>query len=171
MTKAEAFYNSIKGKKVAFIGAGVSHRDLLVQFAERGAQVTLCDKKESVEAFGELGGKLQQLGVQFSLGEAYLNGLKGQDMIMRTPGFEYFTPELQQAKAAGSEITSEMELFFELCPCKIYGITGSDGKTTSSSLIAEMHKAMGKTVWLGGNIGRALLPLVHEIRPEDIAVV
>lgn len=171
MTKAEAFYNSIKGKKVAFIGAGVSHRDLLVQFAERGAQVTLCDKKESVEAFGELGEKLQQLGVQFSLGEAYLEGLKGQDMIMRTPGFEYFTPELQQAKAAGSEITSEMELFFELCPCKIYGITGSDGKTTSSSLIAEMHKAMGKTVWLGGNIGRALLPLVHEIRLEDIAVV
>ncbi len=123
MTKAEAFYNSIKGKKVAFIGAGVSHRDLLVQFAERGAQVTLCDKKESVEAFGELGGKLQQLGVQFSLGEAYLDGLKGQGMIMRTPGFEYFTPELQQAKAAGSEITREMDLFIQLCPCKIYVIT------------------------------------------------
>ena len=171
MTKAEAFYNSINGKKVAFIGAGVSHRDLLVQFAERGAEVTLCDKKETVEAFGELGEKLRQLGVKFSLGANYLDGLKGQDMILRTPGFEYFTPELQQAKAAGSEITSEMELFFELCPCKIYGITGSDGKTTSSSLIAEMHKAMGKTVWLGGNIGRALLPLVQEIRPEDIAVV
>ncbi|MEG1932231.1 MAG: UDP-N-acetylmuramoyl-L-alanine--D-glutamate ligase, partial [Pygmaiobacter sp.] len=100
-----------------------------------------------------------------------LEGLKGQDMILRTPGFEYFTPQLQAAKAAGAEITSEMELFFELCPCKKYGITGSDGKTTSSSLIAEMHRAMGKTVWLGGNIGRALLPLIDKICPEDVAVV
>ena len=171
MTKAEEFYRSIKGKKVAFIGAGVSHRELLKLFAKRGAQVTLCDKKPSVEAFGQLGQELSQLGVRFSLGENYLAGLAGQDMILRTPGFEYFTPALQAAKAAGSQVTSEMELFFELCPCRIWGITGSDGKTTSSSLIAAMHRAMGRKVFLGGNIGVALLPLVEQIKPEDVAVV
>lgn len=171
MTKAEQFYQSIRGKKVAFIGAGVSHRELLRQFAQAGAQVTLCDKKPTVADFGPLGETLAALGVHFSLGENYLAGLAGQDIIMRTPGFEYFTPALQAAKAAGAQVTSEMELFFELCPCKIYGITGSDGKTTSSSLIAEMHRAMGKTVWLGGNIGVALLPLIDRIAPEDVAVV
>ncbi|MEG2770575.1 MAG: UDP-N-acetylmuramoyl-L-alanine--D-glutamate ligase, partial [Oscillospiraceae bacterium] len=97
--------------------------------------------------------------------------LQNCDIIMRTPGFEYFTPQLQQAKANGSCVTSEMELFFETCPCKIYAITGSDGKTTTSTLISEMLKAEGKTVHLGGNIGRALLPIVEDIDPTDVAVV
>ena len=171
MTKAEQFYTQLRGKRVAFIGAGVSHKELLRIFAQKGAVVTLCDKKPTVADFGDLGAQLQQLGVRFSLGAAYLDGLKEQDIILRTPGFEYFTPELQAAKAAGADVTSEMELFFELCPCKIYAITGSDGKTTSSSLIAEMHKAMGKTVWLGGNIGRALLPLIDKVQKDHVAVV
>ena len=170
-TKAQAFFSSLAGKKVAFIGAGVSHRELLPIFVHHGAQVTLCDKKPSVEAFGPLGEQLQALGIRFSLGENYLDGLAGQDMILRTPGFEFFTPALQQAGAAGAELTSEMELFFELCPCKIYAVTGSDGKTTTTTLIAEMLKAEGKTVHLGGNLGRALLPIVDQITPQDIAVV
>ena len=86
-TKAQAFFASLKGKRVAFIGAGVSHRDLFEIFARCGALVTLCDKKPSVEAFGPLGERLRALGVQFSLGENYLDGLAGQDMILRTPGF------------------------------------------------------------------------------------
>ena len=90
---------------------------------------------------------------------------------MRTPGFEYFTPELQAAKAAGSEVTSEMELFFELCPCEKVAVTGSDGKTTTTTLIAGMLKAAGRTVHLGGNLGRALLPVVEQIAPADVAVV
>ena len=90
---------------------------------------------------------------------------------MRTPGFEYFTPELQAAKAAGSEVTSEMELFFELCPCEKVAVTGSDGKTTTTTLIAEMLKAAGRTVHLGGNLGRALLPVVEQIAPAEVAVV
>ena len=170
-TKAQCFFEGLRGKRVAFIGAGVSHRELLVQFAQSGAVVTLCDKKNTVKEFGELGDTLAKAGVQFSLGERYLDGLAGQQLILRTPGFEYFTPALQAAKAAGTNITSEMELFFELCPCKIYAVTGSDGKTTSTTLIAEMLKAVGKTVHLGGNIGRALLPVVGQIKPDDVAVV
>ena len=168
---AGEFYNNLKGKRVAFIGAGVSHRECIEVFAKKGAIVTLCDKKPDVNAFGAYGETLKQLGVRLSMGEHYLDGLAGQDIIMRTPGFEYFTPELQAAKAAGSEVTSEMELFFELCPCEKVAVTGSDGKTTTTTLIAEMLKAAGRTVHLGGNLGRALLPVVEQIAPTDVAVV
>lgn len=167
----EAFYAHLKGKKVAFIGAGVSHKECIALFCEKGAEVTLCDKKPDLAAFGEYGEVLRRLGVRLSLGENYLDGLAGQDMILRTPGFEYYTPALQAAKAAGSCVTSEMELFFELCPCPIVAVTGSDGKTTTTTLIAEMLRAAGRTVHLGGNLGRALLPIVHTVAPGDIAVV
>lgn len=169
-TVLEIFFDTLQGKKVAFIGAGVSHRELVPMFARAGAQVTLCDKRP-LEDFGDYGDLLMELGVWLSLGQNYLEGLKGQQMILRTPGFEYFTPELQQADAEGALVTSEMELFFEYCPCPIVGITGSDGKTTTTSVIAALYKAAGKTVHLGGNIGRALLPIVNEIQKTDIAVV
>ena len=83
----------IKGKRVAFIGAGVSHKTLIRQFCQMGAAVTLCDKKQLAD-FGEYADTLKELGVALSLGEGYLEGLKSQDVIMRTPGFEYYTPAL-----------------------------------------------------------------------------
>lgn len=169
--KIEQFYKSLAGKRVAFIGAGVTNQTCIELFAKHGAKITLCDKKENLAAFGAYGNTLRTLQVTLSLGEQYLDGLQGQDMIMRTPGFEYFTPALQQAKAAGTEITSEMELFFTLCPCEIIAVTGSDGKTTTTTLIAEMLKCAGKTVHLGGNLGRALLPIAETIDPQDVAVV
>ena len=88
--KAEKFYNELKGKKVAFIGAGVSHKQLIEIFAKKGAVVTLCDKKE-LDGFGEYAETLKELNINLSLGENYLEGLKNQDLIMRTPGFEFFT--------------------------------------------------------------------------------
>ena len=166
----EPLASRVRGRKVAFIGAGVSHRELIGQFVEMGAQVTLCDKR-TADQMGELAGQLAAKGVTLSLGPDYMQGFAGQDMIMRTPGFEFFTPELQAAGKAGAEITSEMELFFELCPCEIVAVTGSDGKTTTTSLIAAMLRQAGRTVHLGGNIGRALLPIIGEITPADIAVV
>ncbi len=170
MNKAKDFYDSLKGKKVAFIGAGVSHRTLISMFAERGAIVTLCDKK-TLDKFGDYAETLKELGIRLSLGEDYLEGLKDQDMIMRTPGFEFYTPRLQRELEKGTMVTSEMELFFSVCPCRKYAVTGSDGKTTTTTLISEMLKAQGFTVHLGGNIGRALLPIAEEVREEDMAVV
>ncbi len=167
---AQALRQMIEGRRVAFIGAGVSHRQLIGMFCEMGAQVTLCDKKE-LEGFGEYADTLRRLGVALSLGEHYLDGLAGQDIILRTPGFEYYTPALQQAIAAGSTVTSEMELFFQLCPCMRVAVTGSDGKTTTTSLIAAMLQQAGRTVHLGGNIGRPLLPVVGEVKESDVAVV
>ncbi len=170
MSKATEFYEGLKGKRVAFIGAGVSHKTLIRMFSEYGAVVTLCDRK-TLDKFGDYAEELKELGIRLSLGDDYLEGLKDQDMIMRTPGFEFYTPRLQRELEKGTMVTSEMELFFSVCPCKIYAVTGSDGKTTTTTLISEMLKAEGRTVHLGGNIGRALLPIAMEVKEDDVAVV
>lgn len=171
MLPIEQLEKLIQGKKVAFIGAGVSHKRCIEQFVELGAQVTLCDQKKSIEDFGDYADTLRRLNVALSLGEHYTDGFAGQDIIMRTPGYEYFKPELQDAKAAGAMVTSEVELFFEFCPCEIVAVTGSDGKTTTTTLISKMFEAAGRKVFLGGNIGAALLPQLADVTPEAVAVV
>ncbi len=169
--KIADFYNSLNGKKVAFIGAGVTNKSCIQLFAKHGANITVCDKKNSISEFLDFADTLKELNVKLSLGENYLDGLAGQDIIMRTPGFEYYTKELQDALANGSDVTSEMELFFELCPCKTLAVTGSDGKTTTTSLIAHILECSGKKVHLGGNLGRALLPVAQDMCEDDWAVV
>ena len=171
MLPIEQLEKLIQGKKVAFIGAGVSHKRCIEQFVELGAQVTLCDQKKSIEDFGNYADTLRRLNVALSLGEHYTDGFAGQDIIMRTPGYEYFKPELQAAKAAGAMVTSEVELFFEFCPCEIVAVTGSDGKTTTTTLISKMFEAAGRKVFLGGNIGAALLPQLADVTPDAVAVV
>ena len=171
MLPIEQLEKLIQGKKVAFIGAGVSHKRCIEQFVELGAQVTLCDQKKSIEDFGDYADTLRRLNVALSLGEHYTDGFAGQDIIMRTPGSEYFKPELQDAKAAGAMVTSEVELFFEFCPCEIVAVTGSDGKTTTTTLISKMFEAAGRKVFLGGNIGAALLPQLADVTPDAVAVV
>ena len=171
MLPIEQLEKLIQGKKVAFIGAGVSHKRCIEQFGELGAQVTLCDQKKSIEDVGDYADTLRRLNVALSLGEHYTDGFAGQDIIMRTPGYEYFKPELQAAKAAGAMVTSEVELFFEFCPCEIVAVTGSDGKTTTTTLISKMFEAAGRKVFLGGNIGAALLPQLADVTPDAVAVV
>ena len=171
MLPIEQLKKLIQGKRVAFIGAGISHKRCIEQFVELGAQVTLCDQKKSIEDFGDYADTLRRLNVALSLGEHYTDGFAGQDIIMRTPGYEYFKPELQDAKAAGAMVTSEVELFFEFCPCEIVAVTGSDGKTTTTTLISKMFEATGRKVFLGGNIGAALLPQLADVTPDAVAVV
>ncbi len=167
---AAAFYQNIKGKEIYFLGAGVSHRQLIVQFAKAGARVTLCDRQNRAD-FGAYGDEIETLGVAMQLGEGYLSRLDGADMIFRSPGIDYTKPEIQQAVRDGIEVTSEMEKFFELCPAPIIAVTGSDGKTTTTTLIAEMLKEAGFRVHLGGNIGVPLLPVVETVTAGDVAVV
>ncbi|WP_418931121.1 UDP-N-acetylmuramoyl-L-alanine--D-glutamate ligase [Gemmiger formicilis] len=161
----------IQGKKVAFIGAGVSHKRCIEQFVELGAQVTLCDQKKSLDDFGDYADTLRRLKVNLSLGEHYTDDFAGQDIIMRTPGYEYYKPALQAALKAGAMVTSEVELFFEFCPCEIVAVTGSDGKTTTTTLISKMFEAAGRKVFLGGNIGAALLPQLADVTSDAVAVV
>ena len=171
MTPMEQLKAMVAGKKVAFIGAGVSHKPCITMLAALGADITLCDQKKSLDDFGDYADTLRKLNVKLSLGEHYTDGFAGQDIIMRTPGYEFFKPELQAAKQAGALVTSEVELFFELCPCEIVAVTGSDGKTTTTTLIAKMFEAAGRKVFLGGNIGAALLPQLPDVTSADIAVV
>ena len=168
--KLNSFYKSLHNKKVSFIGLGRSHRELIPMFASKGAIVTLRDKRTR-EQIGEEADKLETLGIKLTLGENYLENLCEEDIILRTPGMNYFTPALQQARKSGAFVTSEMELFFDLCPCKIYAVTGSDGKTTTTTVISEFLKAQGFSVFLGGNIGFPLLPRIEQIGPDDRAVV
>ncbi|MEG0115299.1 MAG: Mur ligase family protein, partial [Hydrogenoanaerobacterium sp.] len=168
--RVKNFFEALKLKKVAFIGVGVTNTELIKLMAKKGIDVTLCDKKTG-EQLGEIYTELEAMGVKFDLGENYLAQLTHYDVIFRAPGVYFLKPELIAARKAGVAVCSEMEVFFELCPCKKYAVTGSDGKTTTTTLIAEMLQAEGKTVHIGGNIGRPLLCNIEEMRQEDFAVV
>ena len=167
---ATEFFRWVKGKKIAFIGVGVTNTDCIRLFAKKGAEVSVLDRK-SREQLGALADEFEQSGIRLVLGDGYLDGLTGYDAVFRAPGMYFHHPPLEKARQEGAVITSEMELFFRLCPCKTYAVTGSDGKTTTTTLIAEMLKASGKKVYKGGNIGRALLPVVEEVSSDDAAVV
>ena len=167
-TRVQLFLDQLKGKRVTFCGVGVSNTPVAELFAKKGAQIVICDKR-SREQLGAIGDRLAKCGAEFRLGADYLAHLDG-DIVFRTPGMKYTLPELDDARRRIA-VTSEMEMFFELCPCPIIAVTGSDGKTTTTTVISEMLKAQGKKVYLGGNIGVALLPLIEQITPDDVAVV
>ena len=163
------YLDSLKDTTVAVIGIGVSNTPLLRLLLQEGISVTACDKRDRA-SLGALGDELEQGGCRLQLGEDYLRGLT-QDVIFRTPGLRPDVPELLSAREQGSEITSEMEVFFSVCPCPLIAVTGSDGKTTTTTIIAELLQAAGKTVHVGGNIGHPLLCEAGEMRPEDYAVL
>ena len=164
------FFDELRKKRVVFIGVGVSHTRLIEKFLEKGIGVTVCDKR-SAEQMGETYESLLKQGAKFRLGEGYLEALDDADVIFRTPGMYFNSPALSEARKKGKVVTSEMECFFDLCPCRIYAVTGSDGKTTTTTLISKFLEAQGKRVWLGGNIGKALLPEIEEVKEDDAAVV
>ena len=123
--RVENFLRSMKGKKVAFCGIGTSNLPLIKLFVKYGAIVTACDKGTR-EKLGENAHLAEQYGATLSLGEHYLDSTD-YDIVFRTPGMRYYMPELVRMREEGVVVTSEMEVFFDLCPCNIYGITGSDG--------------------------------------------
>jgi len=164
------YIDGLKNRKIAVIGAGVSNQPLILLLCERGCNVTVCDLHNEAD-MGTLADNMKAWGASLQLGEDYLEGLEGFDLIFRTPGLLPLNEKLVKAKKAGVEITSEMELFFRFCPCKTVAITGSDGKTTTSSIIAELLRASGKTVHLGGNIGRPLLCDIPQMKETDICVL
>lgn len=159
----------IKGKTVTVIGIGVSNIPLIKFLCGLGAEVTARDKKERT-AIGEKAAELESFGVKLILGEKYLEGITEQ-IIFKTPGMRPDNTYLIEAVKNGSVLTSEMELFFELCPCKIFAVTGSDGKTTTTTLIYNILSRAGYTCHLGGNIGRPLIGDIEKIGKDDMAVI
>ncbi|MBO4432876.1 MAG: UDP-N-acetylmuramoyl-L-alanine--D-glutamate ligase [Clostridia bacterium] len=150
-------------------GIGISNTPLILDFLKQGARVIACDRRER-EQVGELADRLEAAGAELKLGEDYLDNLE-VDIIFRTPGMNFHLEELENARKRGIAVTSEMEVFFDLCPATIFAITGSDGKTTTTTLIAKMLEAEGKKVYVGGNIGNPLLPEIEKITADDFVVV
>ena len=169
MVKFEEYLSSLRNKTVAVIGIGVSNRPLIELLLSRGVAVTACDKKDRA-TLGAPAEELVGKGCRLRLGPDYLKDLT-EDVIFRTPGMRPDLPELNAAVERGSTLTSEMEVFFEVCPCPILAVTGSDGKTTTTTIIAELLRAAGKTVHLGGNIGHPLLSETGGMKAGDIAVL
>ncbi len=163
------FFSKMKGKKIAMLGIGVSHTQLIFDFLRQGAKVYACDRRDR-EQIGPIADKLEAAGAKLRLGEHYLDNLE-VDVIFRTPGMNYHLPELEAARKKGIAVTSEMEVFFDLCPATVFAVTGSDGKTTTTTLIAKMLEAEGKRVFVGGNIGTPLLPEIEQITADDFVVV
>ena len=163
------FLKQWRNKKLAVLGLGVSNRPLVRLLLEGGCSVTGCDRMERDKLDAEVL-ELEAMGCRLSLGNTYLDGIDA-DVVFRTPGMHPNNPALNRLREGGAEVTSEMEVFFACCPCTILAVTGSDGKTTTTTLIAKMLEASGKKVWLGGNIGMPLLPLVEQMDCEDYAVV
>ena len=169
MTAFESYFESLRDKRIAVLGLGVSNRPLVRLLLEFGCKVTGCDRTPREKLDAEVL-ELEKLGCQLRLGENYLDGVEA-DVLFRTPGMHPANPAIRALADRGARVTSEMEAFFRVCPCQIIAVTGSDGKTTTTTLISEMLKAAGKTVWLGGNIGTPLLPLVRQMKEDDFAVV
>jgi len=169
-TELANFKKRIKGKKVAVLGIGISNTPLIEFLSKLGADITAFDRsdpgklKENIE-------KLAGLDVKYCLGENYLENLKGFDIIFKTPSVRPDIPELVMERERGAVVTSEMEIFFELCPAEIFAVTGSDGKTTTTTLIYRMLVEEGYKCWLGGNIGTPLLSRIEEIEPDHKVVL
>ena len=168
-TAFEKYFVSLRGKRIVVLGLGVSNRPLVKLLLDFGCTVTGCDKTPREKLDAQVL-ELEKLGCTLQVGEGYLDGLQA-DVVFRTPGMHPNNPALAALREGGAAVTSEMEVFFEVCPCRLIAVTGSDGKTTTTTLISEMLKAEGYTVWLGGNIGTPLLPLCRKMQPEDFAVV
>lgn len=163
------YFEALRGKGVIVLGIGVSNRPLIRMLLSYGIDVTACDKTERENLDREVL-ELEQAGAKLHVGARYLEGLTG-DVVFRTPGMHPNIPALQMLRQQGAVVTSEMEAFFAVCPCPILAVTGSDGKTTTTTLIAEILKHAGRTVWIGGNIGQPLLPLAEQMSADDLAVV
>ena len=167
--KLNEYFEGLRGKRVCVIGIGISNLPLIERLAELHIDVTARDIRTR-EQLGDTAESLEKKGVSLKLGKDYLEGLSA-DVIFRTPGLMPTNPHIINAVQNGAVLTSEMEAFFEVCPCDIIAVTGSDGKTTTTTIIAELLSRVRKTVHVGGNIGTPLLCSADKMDKNDIAVL
>ena len=166
--KLEEFNKFLDSKKVAIIGMGVSNLPLLDYFYDKNAKVTVFDKNTPSDEIME---KINKYRYEVEIGEYNLSRLNGFDIIFRSPSVLPTREELVTAANKGAIITSEIEMVLKLAPCKIIGVTGTEGKTTTTSIIYEILKSSGKNCFLGGNIGKPIFTEIKNMKPEDIVVL
>lgn len=170
MREFKEFKNFINGKNVAVVGIGVSNIPLINFLVKLGAKVTAFDMKEESE-LGKVADEFKSKGVKLELGEGYLDKLTGFEVVFKTPSMRIDCEALVRVKNEGAYITSEMEEFVRYCKGKIYGITGSDGKTTTTTIVSKLLEAQGYKTWVGGNIGTPLFANIEEINAGDMVVL
>ena len=166
----EEFKRFIKEKNVAVVGIGVSNIPLIRFLVKLGAKVTAFDKKDRNE-LGDIADEFDGLSVALELGEGYLDRLTGFEVVFKTPSMRIDCDALVRVKEEGAYITSEMEEFVKYCKGKVFGVTGSDGKTTTTTIISKLLIEAGYKTWVGGNIGTPLFSNIEEIREEDKVVL
>lgn len=169
--KLEEFKSYIKNKYVAIMGMGISNTPLIRYLMDLDVNITVFDKKSEEELGKAVIEEYTLQGVNFSLGDNYLEKLHGYDVIFRTPGMRPDIEVIQKEIERGAKLTSEIEMLIELCPSKIIAVTGSDGKTTTTTLIHHILKEEGHNCYLGGNIGTPLFAQIDNMKPEDIVVL
>ncbi len=169
--KLEEFNDYVRFRKVAIIGLGVSNIPLIDYMFEKKARVTVFDDREIDKIPEDILKKIKKYEFNYYFGKESLEHLKNFDLILRSPSCLPTKPELETESSRGAIVTSEIELLMKMAPCKIIGVTGSDGKTTTTSLINAILKKAGYTTYLGGNIGTPLFTKLDEIKPEDILVL
>ncbi len=165
------FKNFLKDKKIAVLGLGISNMPLVEYLAKMGYPISVFDTAEKEQLEHNILKLKNYRNIDYHLGKNYLNALKGFDIIFKTPKIRHDIPELEKEKERGALITSEMEVFVELCPAEIIAVTGSDGKTTTTTIIYNILKEAGYKCWLGGNIGTPLIDRIEEINPNDKVVL
>ena len=163
------YLNTLKGKRVAVLGIGVSNTPLIRLLLNAGISVTGCDVN-SRDKFDGLIEELEDLGMEARLGPDYMENLD-HDVIFRSPGIRPDVPALAACRERGGTVTSEMEVFMDVCPCRVIAVTGSDGKTTTTTIISELLKESGYRTWVGGNIGKPLLSEAGNMLPSDMVVL
>ena len=169
--KLTEFNNYLKDRKVAVIGLGVSNSPLIEYLHKAKAKVTVFDKRNIDDIPKETMDLVTNYGMEFSLGNNYLSKLKGFDLIFRSPSCLPTTKELKEEAERGALVTTEVEMVIEMTPSTVIGVTGSDGKTTTTTLISEIIKAGGYKCFLGGNIGTPLFTQIADMTPDDVVVL
>ena len=169
--KLVEFNNYLHGRKVAIIGLGVSNEPLIDYLHNLKSDVTVFDSREIDNIDKKIINKVVNYGMKFYFGKGYLDYLKNFDIIFRAPSCLPTIPELVEEANRGAIVTTEIEMVIELCPCLVIGVTGSEGKTTTTTLIYEILKEDGYNCFLGGNIGVPLFTKISEMKPEDIVIL
>ena len=167
----EMFKSMIVGKKIAVLGLGISNIPAIEFLSNRGALIIGCDKKSAEKFDAKTIETINKFCIELHLGDDYLDYLDNADIVIKSPGIKVSEPQIQKAIADGKTVTSEIEIFMSLCPCRVIGVTGSDGKTTTTTLIYEMLKQEGYRTHVGGNIGKPLLAQLESIYEEDMVVL
>ena len=180
MISTNSTYSELADKNVAIIGLGIEGVALCDFLIDKVSTITVLDELDPISLKEKVDSKLYTKILKILendkivkiFGEKYMDSLLDFDLVFRSPSIYFSDPKLLSAKDSGVQISSQMNLFFDLCPCKIIGVTGTKGKGTTASLIFDiLNYKKAQRVYLAGNIGYPAITLIPEIKSDDIVIL